>query len=231
MKRLLIFVFTVLTCSIFAQDSSSVFYKNQVGIDILPTILALASDNYSLSDRVEITYRRAFSPKYYGAFRLGYDTQHRYTADYIRASIDTMTIDTMDRFMFLAGNKATEFSFVFSRKFTYKKINFYTGLVGSFSRIQGFELTYERPRDGGWDIERLHTQERNFSRIGYGLELGVEYPITKRFHILLNTKAMMYHSVGKWSYMNKNGALEETSIDLKGYPTLNFSNIMLLYSF
>jgi hypothetical protein len=190
MKRLLVLVFTILTCSLLAQDSSSVFYKNQVGIDILPIITALGADNYSLSDRVEITYRRAFSSKYYGAFRFEHDTKHRHTADLTR---DTISIDTvlMDRFTSLAGSSATEFSFVLSRKFNYKKISLYTGLIGSFSRIQGFEITHERPRDGGWDTERLHFQERNFSRIGYGLELGVEFPITKRFHLLLNTKAMM----------------------------------------
>ncbi|MGB0984714.1 MAG: hypothetical protein ACPG19_11765 [Saprospiraceae bacterium] len=228
MKHILILFFTLFTFSVFSQDTSNFSSKNQIGIDVLPAIIGLSTPNNGIFDRLELSYRRAFSSKYSGAVRMKFGNS--YLADY---RIDTTSTDTIGRYMTYIANNSVELSFVFSRKFSFKKVNFYTGLIASFSRVRGYERTYPRALQlapiPSLTQEILYNENQSHIRLGYGLEVGFEVLMTQRFSLLLNTKAMIYHNRGSWNYLNFDDTLTEVPIKSSDFEFLPFSSAMLLY--
>jgi hypothetical protein len=231
MKQLLILLFTVLSCSVFAQDSSSVFYKNQVGIDILPIFTGITSSESSPFETTQITYRRAFSPKYYGAFRL--ELNGSYQSDKISLGwiSDTLASDTLSITSSLSANRYNNFSFVFSKKFPYKRVNLYIGVLASIARVNGVEQTNKLVSSNPLIIETIYTKNRVIPRLGLGLELGLEIPIYKRFSVLFNIHAAMYHHVGDWNYISRNGNEASRPINRTYYDFLSLNSLMVLYKF
>lgn len=230
MKQLLILLFTLISCSIFAQDSSSVFYKNQVGIDILPVFIGITSSESSPFERIELTYRRAFSPKYYGDFRL--EVSNNYTANLgLTWRRDTVGMDTISVFSAITTSHFATLSFVFSRKYAYKRVNLYPGISVSIGGVKAIEQSNQLITPNPSMVEVIYKKDRIIPQISYGLELGVEIPIYQRFSIMLNIHTMLNHYIGDWNYMNKDGGMVKSSLTSPYYEFLRLSNLMVLYKF
>jgi hypothetical protein len=231
MKQLLILTFTIISCSIFAQDSSSIFYKNQVGIDLLPIFTGITSSESSPFETTQITYRRAFSPKYYGTFRVGINGNYQNGSLSLEWRNDTLMLDTLPIRSLLTANRYNEFSFVFSKKFAYKKVNLYLGILASVARVSGVEQTDKLISSNPLIIETIYMEDRATPRLGLGLELGLEIPIYKRFSLLFNINATMYRHTGYWNYINGDSKTVHSYLSSSYFNGLKLNSLMVLYKF
>ncbi|MGB0984715.1 MAG: hypothetical protein ACPG19_11770 [Saprospiraceae bacterium] len=232
MKRILILAFVLVSFYAIGQDSSSVFYKNQIGIDILPLTVGIAADNQSPFTRISFTYRRAFSPKYYGTFRLEMNKEYRgnNTVEYRG---DSLSLRKSSIISILLANSYNELSFTFSRKFSYKKVKLHAGILVSAARMNGIELTREQTDTiFPYQSETIYSDNRKFFRVSCGLELGIEVPITQRWQMLFNFYSRYNTHLGSWKHIGRDGMLQDSSIhNSEFFNFLKLNSIMVLYQF